>query len=692
MNNNTTIQKNIDFILNIQKDINQNCQEQEICNAINKLKKNEKDLAEIEKELLEDIKNNNGGATLLRLIIIRLLKKQDITLDFFKEIKFNLRNDVSYYNFLFDSPKEDYILSKIGGNNIKNTSFNSWGIVDTCRRYFFNKERQDKINGYLNDVGHAILKELSLGEEKYIIDCENFLERKRNFGGNDSVIVIYDKEFQNYIPPKSKKSTAKKNAVQICLLFEDCVNVCIQTGENGNYSSYTDHLYSNDLNEIIKYLQKSKQIFINETQKKLKEYKGENKMPETQPLNQILYGPPGTGKTYNTKRYIEKIIKDNKENSNEKFNVLNTTWVNATAYYMYKSDKISFKANDIKALLKDYIPTKKNQTPIKKLYEILQKHTSPDSLYVSLRKDLREKPYLFDKDADKNWYLTEEGKRFVEELLEGDEYGINDSNNLKHFVEFITFHQSYSYEEFVEGIKPDITSKDLKYEYNKGIFKEMCIRANSDPDNNYVLVIDEINRGNISKIFGELITLIETDKRIKANGENDFIDNELIITSDSKQSETALTVRLPYTKQEFGIPDNLYIIGTMNTADKSLTLLDVALRRRFEFVPKYPQYDKTEDGQTIYYSDFLKKLNEKIFEKKKSADYLIGHSYFMCKDGEPQLRDILNKKVIPLLMEYFNNKVGEVTDILKFANPNIEYNSQYSFKKGEYYYLQVTKV
>ena len=205
----------------------------------------------------------------------------------------------------------------------------------------------------------------------------------------------------------------------------------------------------------------------------------------------------------------------------------------------------------------------------------------------------------------------------------------------------------------------------------------MCINARKNPDKKFVLVIDEINRGNISKIFGELITLIEPDKR-----EN--------VTGDETREYHTIEVTLPYSNYPFYVPNNLYIIGTMNTADKSLALLDVALRRRFEFIPMYPDINTITDGDL---KEFLKKLNTKILkEKNNNADYLIGHSYFIGKEKK-DLKDILNKNVIPLLMEYFNGKVDEVKGILDSCDYVLTYDSDYEVegKKDEYFYLQVDK-
>lgn len=156
-------------------------------------------------------------------------------------------------------------------------------------------------------------------------------------------------------------------------------------------------------------------------------------------------------------------------------------------------------------------------------------------------------------------------------------------------------------------------------------------QANAVP--NFVLVIDEINRGNISKIFGELITLIEDDKRIGAK-------NELI-------------VRLPTSGQQFGVPPNLHLVGSMNTADKSIALLDVALRRRFAFKDLPPRFDVCS-GLTEPMRKVLAELNDRI-ERRKDRDHRIGHAFFKDVSSETTFDHAFREKVIPLLQEYFFN-------------------------------------
>ena len=204
-------------------------------------------------------------------------------------------------------------------------------------------------------------------------------------------------------------------------------------------------------------------------------------------------------------------------------------------------------------------------------------------------------------------------------------------------VEFVTFHQNYAYEDFIEGIRPvlDKTQGELRYELRDGIFKRIAKRASDDPDKRYALIIDEINRGNIAKIFGELITLIESSKRL------------------GKEDEATAT--LPYSQESFGVPDNLYLIGTMNTADRGIALLDVALRRRFEFIPRMPNANHdgiSEDVQGVDCRKLLQAINDRIVENL-DREHQIGHTYFLRVRDLDELRRVFQTQVVPLLQEYF---------------------------------------
>ena len=229
-------------------------------------------------------------------------------------------------------------------------------------------------------------------------------------------------------------------------------------------------------------------------------------------------------------------------------------------------------------------------------------------------------------------------------------------------IRFITFHQSFSYEEFIEGIRPvveDIYGKEsnvahsdtnILYRACSGVFKTICEKAAKNPSVKYVAIIDEINRGNISKIFGELITLIE----------------------ESKRGTVAI---LPYSQKEFYVPDNLYILGTMNTADRSIAMLDTALRRRFDFIEMMPQPKLLGTCENVDLCEMLVALNERI-EYYYDREHAIGHAYFMNKEGPistlRELRNVFNTKIIPLLQEYFFDDYEKIKLILNDENKFIE--------------------
>lgn len=215
-------------------------------------------------------------------------------------------------------------------------------------------------------------------------------------------------------------------------------------------------------------------------------------------------------------------------------------------------------------------------------------------------------------------------------------------------IVFTTFHQSYGYEDFIQGLRPTNGENGVEFVPVDGVFKRIADKAMYDFSNNYVIIIDEINRANISKVFGELITLIEDDKRW---GEIN-----------------ALCATLP-AGDKFAVPNNLYIIGTMNSADKSISLIDTALRRRFEFIEVTPNYELIADSTL---KKVLKTLNENLVDQLESTDLLIGHAYFIGKT-EKDLPRIMNGSIIPLLYEYFYDNAKKVKEQVKKALTDTEW-------------------
>lgn len=254
------------------------------------------------------------------------------------------------------------------------------------------------------------------------------------------------------------------------------------------------------------------------------------------------------------------------------------------------------------------------------------------------------------------------GKTFTAKRLAYSIMGEKDDKR----IQFVQFHQNYSYEDFVEGYKPKEDEDGFRLQ--PGLFKAFCETAEYEPDKPYFLIIDEINRGNLSKIFGELLMLIEAGYR-------------------------GQKVKLAYSKQEFSVPENLYIIGMMNTADRSLAMIDYALRRRFSFIDMEPGFDT--DGFKARAKTYNNPAFDELIEVISGTDglnaaiagdptlgngFCIGHSYFVLGDGETcsdeLLRDIVNYDILPMLQEYWFDdakKYQEWADKLhKAVNDGIE--------------------
>lgn len=471
-----------------------------------------------------------------------------------------------------------------------------------------------------------------------------------------------------------------------------------------------------------------------------------------QPLNQILYGPPGTGKTYNTVIKAMEIIT---------FEEIFKNW-----YLMCREKDVQDKDK----IIKEYISH---------IYKINEELLKTDNIFSYHDKNifLKLKDYILNSKyitgdktrSNPNSYYRHCLIRY-EEFLEWLTYDKikEEFDKLKQSgqIEFITFHQSYSYEEFIEGIKPNLENKDLNYRLEDGILKKLANKASKfehifnvfkeeypdwtelktnvdnsifyikynnksieiykDKENlittinnevlkNYfyldfkykfktqtdlqnklntnsglsyhfailielrkyikphIIIIDEINRGNISKIFGEMITLIEEDKRIG--------------------NEHELKLTLPYSKEKesFGIPNNLYIIGTMNTSDRSIASVDIALRRRFKFIEMMPQSKLVANifiKEDKYFQDIFKALNEKIIILL-DKDHQIGHSYFIedkfkSEDGTELddknkieiLKNIWFDEILPLLNEYFYNDWEKLQALLGEAELKKDKESQ----------------
>lgn len=469
----------------------------------------------------------------------------------------------------------------------------------------------------------------------------------------------------------------------------------------------------------------------------------------SQPLNQILYGPPGTGKTHELQQLIERwgLVTKPKNHDLTSF-VEPITWWKVIGLALLELESATVPELAKHPLIISKLGSSNASHLKTRLWSSLQHHCVDHCEHVRLEQ--RTGVRLFYKEADSKWRLdnANEFRETYPTLLE--EYGEYTSSALGQHKEknyyFTTCHQSLSYEDFIEGIKPVILGTsdekqeeeekgDVRYTYRKGIFYKACDKAARlagfinlqdalqssketrkkqfeeacETGNYFVLFLDEINRCNVSNVFGELITLIESDKRLGSAFE-------------------IADVKLPYSQDFFGVPLNLIIVGTMNTADRSVEALDTALRRRFSFTEMPPKpallspsalycrllwkYEKLEwedpkyvilennllellgcsddliakrkgiwedsmkgKDQTItnHFEGFsfsglnlqllLQTLNNRL-EILLSRDHQIGHSYFMNITSWEDLRMTFKKNIIPLLQEYFYNDLEKIGWVL----------------------------
>lgn len=303
--------------------------------------------------------------------------------------------------------------------------------------------------------------------------------------------------------------------------------------------------------------------------------------------------------------------------------------------------------------LYEYILTRKGNKDVYEFYDELlkinkdmhkQKSDNVKQAYAKYAKsDFLDEVFMDEGTYDQLWNLLEYkknvilqgapgvGKTFCAKRLAYSILGVKDDSR----VEMVQFHQNYSYEDFIMGYRPDGNGFTLK----QGVFYKFCKKAQNDSEKPYFFIIDEINRGNLSKIFGELLMLIEKDYR-------------------------DTSIKLAYNDEPFAVPSNLYIIGMMNTADRSLAMIDYALRRRFSFFTMKPafntegfkKYEETVNNDTFnQLVEGIVKLNEVISKDASLGEgFCIGHSYFCGGDlTTERLRTIIEYDIKPMLREYW---------------------------------------
>ncbi|EAH6537553.1 AAA domain-containing protein [Campylobacter jejuni] len=395
------------------------------------------------------------------------------------------------------------------------------------------------------------------------------------------------------------------------------------------------------------------------------------------PLNQILYGPPGTGKTYHIIDKALEIFGENLESRDEKKakfdeyarkgQIVFATFHQSYGYEEFvegikpiidndeNSQEVKYDVKDgiFKELcdksLKNYILSMQNENEIdldKLIFEfanyINQDFLNKGNEFPLENKVSIKKILLNSKDEYRSFLLggsIKSPQRLTIDIIKRDYLNFKNKKILS-FKDIKPKYDSQSdyhgnaiyYFMFYNKLKEFENIQNEKFKIKKEILKS------------YIIIIDEINRGNVSKIFGELITLIEPSKRIGAKEE--------------------LKVILPYSGKEFGVPKNVYIIGTMNTADRSITSLDTALRRRFEFVEMMPDVSKLSmDCEGINLQELLKAINTRI-EYLLDREKTIGHAFFIGVENLNDLKKVFKNKIIPLLQEYFYNDYALIDAVL----------------------------
>ncbi|WP_283801359.1 McrB family protein [Campylobacter jejuni] len=383
-----------------------------------------------------------------------------------------------------------------------------------------------------------------------------------------------------------------------------------------------------------------------------------NMMKNNTPLNQILYGPPGTGKTYHTiDRALEIILKEEKiqiPSEDDRINrkKLFDEYVK-NGQIVFTTFHQSYGYEEFIEGIKPRIDSEENSKEIK--YEI------KDGIFKELcekalenRDSIKNFNFYIDKLKEKAKIDDNNPEKYFE--LPNTKYSIQYRNGKTFRIKFDDMSKNHKdYPVSIDNIEKLYKTSNIDEIYNSvyvrailNYLKSQGLEDYKEKDEKtnlpYIIIIDEINRGNVSKIFGELITLIEPSKRIGAKEE--------------------LKVILPYSKKEFGVPKNVYIIGTMNTADRSITSLDTALRRRFEFIEMMPDVSKLSmDCEGINLQELLKAINTRI-EYLLDREKTIGHAFFIGVENLNDLKSIFQNKIIPLLQEYFYNDYALINAVL----------------------------
>ena len=437
--------------------------------------------------------------------------------------------------------------------------------------------------------------------------------------------------------------------------------------------------------------QSENQINIDELIKNINELMSNTDQTPATPLNQILFGAPGTGKTYHTKEMAVEIIKKNgkvsiEEIINRKTDETRRKEINKEYEELIEAGQIVFTTFHQSLSYEDFIEGIKPRTIggnvtyevkdgiFKQLCSRADKISDFDRGWNDLIAEAKNNPnLLLDTHNGEKIYvtkITDNGNLKIKHKGgdSGTEYSISRSRAKKLQKEFPDLSDvegiSKAFRSVISGCYYTSYWAVLNYINNK--IKEKNKDIDYEEPKTHVLIIDEINRGNVSAIFGELITLLEEDKR-KGNKEH-------------------TEVKLPYSGDNFSVPNNVYIIGTMNTADRSVEALDTALRRRFSFVEMQPNPEILSEVENVDLSKLLKTINQRI-ELLIDKDHQIGHSYFIGIQNIVDLQRTFKDKIIPLLEEYFYGDFGKIGlvlggEFIKSVENEIAFPKNFKYEEG----------
>lgn len=493
---------------------------------------------------------------------------------------------------------------------------------------------------------------------KYGMDSQNYIDKMKNLFSEYLNKKKLDKNTINkYIQviENISKEFLKENLYSCDLFsFDQNINKLNKNEEFKLKNSNGHNMYSSALNYyrafLIDYYEQD--IFITER------VQSEESNMKIIPLNQILYGSPGTGKTYHTiDKALEIISKEEKIQIPSEDDRINRKKIFdeyvKNGQIVFTTFHQSYGYEEFVEGIKPIIDNDENSQEVK--YDV------KDGIFKELcekalenRDSIKNFNFYIDKLKEKVKIDDNNPEKYFE--LSNTKYSIQYRNGKTFRIKFDDMSKNHKdYPVSIDNIEKLYKTSNIDEIYNsayvRAILNYLKLQGLEDYKEKdekvnlpYIIIIDEINRGNVSKIFGELITLIEPSKRIGEKEE--------------------LKVKLPYSGEEFGVPKNVYIIGTMNTVDRSITSLDTALRRRFEFIEMMPDVSKLSmDCEGINLQELLKAINTRI-EYLLDREKTIGHAFFIGVENLNDLKKVFKNKIIPLLQEYFYNDYALIDAVL----------------------------